>query len=108
MRVKFFATALAVMVAAFWGGAAFAFHNGGVANCDGCHTMHNTIQPTGGEGTQDDPGGSPTLHSSTSAQFLLQGMDQSSTCLNCHAGTTGNFQVLTTGANPTTGSINMN
>jgi hypothetical protein len=40
-----------------------AFHSGGVAECGGCHSMHNP-----------KAGGS----------FLLLGIDQSSTCLNCH------------------------
>jgi predicted CXXCH cytochrome family protein len=49
----------------------FAFHSGGVADCMGCHEMHNA------KGTN-----------------LLQASDASSTCLNCHAGS-GNFSVLT-------------
>ncbi len=55
---------------------AYAFHSGGVAECEGCHTMHNTrgsgrsIPLSRGEGN--------------GAKFLLQGTDQSSTCLNCH------------------------
>ncbi|MGV1101048.1 cytochrome c3 family protein [Thiovibrio sp. JS02] len=47
------------------GGAAFAFHSGGVGECGGCHSMHSSV----GTG----PG-----------SFLLLGSDQSSTCLNCH------------------------
>ena len=55
---------------------AYAFHSGGVAECEGCHTMHNTrgsgkaIPLAGGVGN--------------GAKYLLQGSDQSSTCLNCH------------------------
>jgi predicted CXXCH cytochrome family protein len=46
-----------------------AFHSGGVAECGGCHSMH----------------------SSTSASYLLKFTDPSSTCLDCHesAGDTG-------------------
>ena len=46
-----------------------AFHSGGVAECTGCHSMHEA----------------------QSADFLLLGTDASSTCLNCHshAGDTG-------------------
>jgi predicted CXXCH cytochrome family protein len=43
-------------------GTSFAFHSGGVAECMGCHEMHNAASPTN----------------------LLQGPDNSSTCLNCH------------------------
>jgi predicted CXXCH cytochrome family protein len=42
-------------------GTSYAFHSGGVAECTGCHEMHNA------------PGAS-----------LLKGTDISSTCLNCH------------------------
>jgi predicted CXXCH cytochrome family protein len=46
-----------------FGTNAYAFHSGGVAECGGCHNMHNA-----------PPGGS----------FLLVGTDQSSACLTCH------------------------
>ncbi len=51
-------------------GMAYAFHSGGVAECEGCHSMHSP-----------KAGGS----------FLLVGIDQSSACLTCHehAGDTG-------------------
>ena len=45
------------------GGMTYAFHSGGVAECEGCHSMHSP-----------KAGGS----------FLLVGIDQSSTCLTCH------------------------
>src|SRR5512143_1360790 len=44
-------------------GIAYAFHSGGVGECNGCHSMHT---PQAG-GT-----------------FLLVATDQSSTCLTCH------------------------
>lgn len=44
------------------GTSAFAFHDGGVARCTGCHSMH----------------------SPASASNLMRGTDPSSTCLNCH------------------------
>src|SRR3989304_5273043 len=52
------------------GGMAYAFHSGGVAECEGCHSMHSP-----------NPAGS----------FLLVGATQSETCLTCHehAGDTG-------------------
>ena len=51
-------------------GMAYAFHSGGVAECEGCHSMHTP--KTGGSN-------------------LLVGTDASSTCLSCHehAGDTG-------------------
>jgi hypothetical protein len=52
-------------------GSALAFHDGGVAHCDGCHSMHNSA---------DNPvAGTPNSK-------LLKGSDASSTCLNCHDG----------------------
>jgi hypothetical protein len=63
---------------------ALPFHDGGVGACEGCHTMH--AKPTG------EPIG-PTL---------LHGSDASSTCLNCHGGTTpGGYQVLSAFASGT-------
>lgn len=55
-------------------GAAFAFHGGGVAHCDGCHSMHNSA---------DNPVEGATNNT------LLKGSDASSTCLNCHDGGSG-------------------
>ena len=46
-------------------GIAFAFHDGGVAHCDGCHSMHS---------------------GAASGPSLQKGSDASSTCLNCHNG----------------------
>jgi hypothetical protein len=48
-------------------GVAWAFHSGGVGDCEGCHIMHNTA--SGG---------------ASATQFLLQGPDPSSRCLDCH------------------------
>jgi len=69
---------------------AFAFHSGGVADCDGCHSMHNT--PNAANATSGAPG------SATGGPFLLAGSDQSSTCLNCHASnqtTPSSYHVMT-------------
>jgi len=58
-------------------GMAYAYHSGGVADCDGCHSMH--APKTGGS-------------------YLLQGTDESSTCLNCHAHndtTPSSFHIMT-------------
>lgn len=76
---------LALVVSFFFlGGSAFAFHGGGVANCDGCHSMHNSAD--------NARAGSAT------APSLMKGSDASSTCLNCHAGAGGYHMASDTGA----------
>jgi hypothetical protein len=64
-------------------GTAFAFHAGGVAHCDGCHSMHNSAE--------NPVVGAPTGN-------LLKGTDASSTCLNCHGGGTSSYDVLSSDA----------
>jgi len=65
--MKLMKLSLVIMAAALltigFGGMAYAFHSGGVAECGGCHSMHSP-----------NAGGS----------FLLVSVDQSSTCLTCH------------------------
>lgn len=74
-----FLAGIAAMLVIGITGSAFAFHDGGVARCDGCHTMHNTY-----EGLKMTTGGT-VLQGNV---YLLKGVDPSSTCLNCHgAGT---------------------
>jgi hypothetical protein len=58
------------------GGIAMAFHGGGVAHCNGCHTMHNSQ-----DGAINANGGS--VGSGLNSN-LTKGTDPSSTCLNCH------------------------
>jgi Doubled CXXCH motif (Paired_CXXCH_1) len=53
-------------------GAAFAFHDGGVAECSGCHTMHNSQDGV----AITDAGGH---------QYLLKAANATDACLNCHA-----------------------
>jgi len=55
---------------------AFAFHDQGVAHCNGCHTMH-----AGPSNPADTPGGNP---------FLLKQSDSTDTCLRCHDDRLGN------------------
>jgi hypothetical protein len=57
--------------------SAYAFHSGGVAECEGCHTMHNSLESQ--RMTVDD-----TIAVGAGNPYLMQGTDQSSTCLNCH------------------------
>jgi len=52
---------------------ALAFHDAGVAHCDGCHTIHNS--QNGGDVTT--PGG---------YQYLLKAANSTDACLACHAG----------------------
>ncbi len=66
----------AVAMAFAAAGTAVAFHEGGVAACDGCHTMHNTS------------GGFAMTSKGTANRYLLLGSDQSSTCLLCHSSST--------------------
>jgi hypothetical protein len=60
-------------------GIALAFHDGGVAQCEGCHTMHNSLESKGMI-TAGGPGNPSASH-----VYLLKGTDGGSTCLNCHA-----------------------
>lgn len=61
-----------------------AFHAGGVAACDGCHVMHNAS----GQGVAKSTlaGSAVAPWTNVTNMFLLQGSDQSSTCLICHSG----------------------
>jgi len=74
---------LAAVSALLISAPAFAFHSGGVAECEGCHSMHNSFE------------GAPNVTGSSvigdSGPYLLKAQDQSGSCLNCHehAGDTG-------------------
>ncbi|WP_242393497.1 cytochrome C [Anaeromyxobacter oryzisoli] len=82
-----------------------AFHAGGVAACDGCHVMHNA---SSGVAKSTGPTSQVAPWTNVTNAYLLQGTDQSSTCLVCHAGAkaaSGNqFTIadLTTGTTPPT------
>lgn len=77
-----------------------AFHEGGVARCSGCHTMHNS------NALLEDTPLNPDTPIGTAGPYLLIRNDQSSTCLSCHhsTGTTpSSFRVssvYTTGVGP--------
>ena len=84
----------AVLLSFGLGATAFAFHNGGVAHCDGCHTMHNSEN-----GQSIIEGGVAGV----TGDSLTKGIDPSSTCLTCHVGA-GSFHVLSEdGSNMTPG-----
>jgi len=60
LGITFLAVAVMLTLA---GSTTQAFHSGGVAECNGCHSMHSAKTP---------------------GSFLLKGTDPSSTCLSCH------------------------
>jgi hypothetical protein len=77
-----------------WGTTVLAFHDGGVAHCDGCHTMHNSE-----DGQSIIDGGTV----GTAGDHLTLGADPSSTCLNCHDGA-GRYHIFSSdGSNYTPG-----
>jgi hypothetical protein len=89
LKICLSAAAALLLMLGLGGPAALAFHDGGVAHCDGCHTMHNSRD---GQTVTDNPGSN-----------LLAGSDASSVCLNCHQGS-GSFRILSeNGSNFTPG-----
>ena len=84
-----FIIAVAVMAIIGVSTTSYAFHSGGVASCESCHTMHNSLNNGAMSGTKTTTAGAAgTANPAGSAVFLLRGTDQSSTCLNCHEGPT--------------------
>jgi hypothetical protein len=72
-----------------------AFHDGGVAQCDGCHTMHNSED--GALVDPDAPDGNP---------WLLVDSTPSDVCLGCHASSLGAVFADASGGNdPTLGHV---
>ncbi|MFO0581401.1 MAG: cytochrome C [Anaeromyxobacter sp.] len=67
--------AVAAMLA-FVGTNAYAFHSGGVAECEGCHSMHNSFE--------GQPNVTGRTFASGTGPYLLKANDQSGSCLNCH------------------------
>jgi hypothetical protein len=95
--MKFMKIAVAAALAMAFGQAQ-ALHDGGVAHCDACHTMHNS-GPGGGEGTNATAPRmtNRALPVGETNPWLLQGTDPSSTCLNCHGDTSpSSYHVLDT------------
>ena len=84
---------------AFAYGNAFAFHSGGVAECEGCHSMHNSF-----EGSANVTG----MAQYQSGPYLLKAQDQAGACLNCHqaADTVGSgYHISTAGVTPLDSTI---
>ncbi len=79
-------------------GTALAFHSGGVAECEGCHSMHNSF-----EGSPNVTGRGDRSFMWGAGPYLLKANDQSGACLNCHqAADTGpsSYHVSTANVNP--------
>ena len=74
------------------GGMAYAYHDGGVAYCEGCHTMHNSLGSQRMYRSNSQTSG-PQGSVGTTNAYLLQGTDQSSTCLMCHGPGSGSYHV---------------
>ncbi len=80
---------------------AFAYHDGGVAYCEGCHTMHNSIN----DAAVTTTAGAVQFNGQV---YLLKGSDQSSTCLNCHANANpGGYHIMTPGMTATSLPVQM-
>ena len=96
--MKFLKIAVAAVFAATFSNA-YAFHSGGVAECEGCHSMHNSF-----EGTNNVTGRS---FAAGTGAYLLKANDQSGACLNCHgAGTLlSGYHVSTEGIAPYDSSV---
>ena len=80
MKTKHYFLIAAVGMFTMTAGSALAFHGGGVAHCDGCHSMHNS--------PENPIAGTPN-------EALMKGSDASSTCLTCHFGTAGSYHIMT-------------
>ncbi len=77
--------AIAALLALSWARAS-AFHEGGVGQCEGCHTIH------------DAQGAART---GAAGAYLLKGADPSSVCLNCHGSpTTLSYAVFSSASTP--------
>lgn len=85
LRISILVVAAALMIMGV-AGTTYAFHDGGVATCESCHTMHESLNGSVIQiskfGTNVTPNGASEFNDAS--RFLLKGGDQSSTCLNCH------------------------
>jgi hypothetical protein len=91
-----------ILVAAFaimlgFSATSFAFHSGGVAECEGCHSMHNSF-----EGSANVTG---RTFAAGTGPYLLKANDQAGACLNCHNPATADtapssYHISTAGITP--------
>ena len=70
---------------------ALAFHDAGVAHCNGCHTMHNSQD--GIAMNSDTAGTGPGTAPGTGYPHLLLFANATDTCLGCHAGDGGGYHI---------------
>ncbi len=95
LKTSLFLIAAVGVIFCFSTTVVFGFHSGGVAECEGCHSMHNSLE------------GSSNVTGRTFAQgagiYLLKANDQSGTCLNCHQAADtvpSSYHISTAGINP--------
>jgi hypothetical protein len=83
--MKFLKYAVAIAAALVYG-QAYAFHSGGVAECEGCHSMHNSFEGSANVGRSITGGGFQVwrAYGTGSGANLLKATEQSGACLNCH------------------------
>lgn len=89
----------AVLVCVGLSTTGYAFHSGGVAECDGCHTMHNSLD----DAAMSTLSGLTQFHA---GPYLLQGSTQSEACLNCHENpVVSSYHISTPAANMSSGLV---
>jgi hypothetical protein len=94
--MKFLKFAVAAVFALTFNNA-YAFHSGGVAECEGCHSMHNSFE------------GSSNITGGVMGPYLLKAADQSGACLNCHQAadtTASSYHISTAGIVPFSQAVN--
>ena len=92
MRKTLLLVAAVVLLAA----PAMAFHDDGVAHCNGCHTMHNSQNGVAMNGTDMDADGNPIdpeLAPGYGYDDLLFFENRSDVCLRCHGRTGRSYSV---------------
>jgi predicted CXXCH cytochrome family protein len=87
-------TLLLVVAAVILAAPVMAFHDGGVAHCNGCHTMHNSQNNL----PMNVPTGGPQLLPGFGYPDLLLYANKTDLCLDCHDGD-GSYHVWS--ADPT-------
>jgi hypothetical protein len=85
-RIPMLPLLVAVAALAIWAAPALAFHDAGVAACNGCHTMHNS--QNNAPMSNDAPGG--VGHGN---DYLLLQSTPTDTCLICHGRTTSGYGI---------------